>query len=248
MPEPIVPPSATPPAEDPNKGLASILEGLGKLSDTVSTITERLDTFDETLEGIKQGAGQPAAPATPAPGAPAAPTWKPKTWDEFPQKAEEIAGAVVDKKLKEREDAAVRETEEAKKQAEQLRSQIDEDFDRQFEALEKGGAIPSVADVKDPNDPGKVVRKELFALGIKYNSPDLVAMAQLRDEWVKNGYTLDLNIQDPSKSKWIKSNPSPFGAGAPVASSSRSAASKTGPTYKEIHSLSMDEMIRRYNA
>ena len=248
MPEPIQSPA---PAAPDDKALTSILEGLGKLSDTVTTITERLDGFDETLEGIKTGAGapggEPAAPGTGEP-APAAPKWKPKTWDEIPAKTEEIATATVSKVLDEREKAKIQEVEDAKKQAETLKTQIDADFDAQFEALQTGGAIPEVKDVKDPNDEGKRVRKELFALGIKYNSPDLVAMAQLREEWVGNGYTLDLDVEHPDKSKWIKSNPSPFGATAPVGSSARSAPSKTGPTYKEIHNLSMDEMIRRYNA
>ena len=239
----IVPPTNTPPANDPNKDLSSIMEGLGKLSDMVTGITSRLDEVDETVEALKNN---PPAPATPEPPKPEG--WKPKTWDEFPAKAEEVAETVVERKLKEKEEAAIKDQEDRVKQAEALKTQIDEDFDRQFEALEKGGAIPEVKDVKDPNDPGKTVRKELFALGIKYNSPDLVAMAQLRDEWTSNGYTLDLDIKDPGKSKWIKSNPSPFGANVPVGSSSRSAPSKTGPTYKEIHGLSMDEMIRRYNA
>lgn len=237
-----VPPTNTPPADD--KALTSILEGLSKLSDSVVGITERLDTFDETIEGIKsaQTTPQPPAPVTPEP------KWKPKTWDEFPAKAEEIAKDVVEKTLEEKEAAKIKAQEDATAQAQALKDQIDQDFDNQFEVLQKNGAIPEVKDVKDPNDEGKVVRKELFALGIKYNSPDLVAMAQLRDEWVKNGYTLDLNVEHPDQSKWIRSNPSPFGQHAPVGSSSKSAPSKSGPTYKEIHNLSMDEMIRRYNA
>lgn len=241
MPEPINPPAAD------DKALTSILEGLGKLSDTVTNITERLDSFDETLEGIKTASVEPTPPA-PAPGTPAEPKWKPKSWDEFPAKAEEVAKTVVEQTLKDKEDAKIKADEDAKAQAEALKTQIDQDFDNQFEVLQKNGAIPEVKDVKDPNDPGKQVRKELFALGIKYNSPDLVAMAQLRDEWVKNGYTLDLNTEKPNESKWIKSNPSPFGASAPVGSSAKSAPNKSGPTYKEIHGLSMDEMIRRYNA
>lgn len=245
MPEPLNVPPTNPPADDPNKGLASILEGLTKLSDSVASITERLDSVDETVAGLK-----PAEPVTPepAPGAPVEPKWKPKSWDEFPTKAEEIADAVVERKLKEKDEAAIKANEDKEKEALLLKAQIDTDFDNQFEVLEKNKVIPPVKDVNSADDEGKRVRKELFALGIKYNSPDLVAMAQLREEWVGNGYTLDLNIEKPEQSKWIKSNPRPFGAGAPVGSSSAAGKSGTQPTYKEIHGLSMDEMIRRYNA
>jgi hypothetical protein len=239
MPEPSnVPPQNTPPegTPDPNKDLSSIMEGITKLSDTVSDITNRLDTFDETLEGFKTA--QPPAGDT-GEAQPPAPKWKPKTWDEFPEKAKEVARQTFEEIEKEK----IEKQEAIKKQKDELQSQIDSDFDNQLQKLEEDGAIPKVVNVKDPNDPGKQVRKELFALGIKYNSPDLVAMSELRNEWVGRGYSFDIK-----EGKWLRSNPEPFGASAPVGSSSSSAPSGTKPTYKEIHNLSMDEMVRRYNA
>ena len=241
MPEPI----QSPAAPEPNKDLASILEGLTKLSDSVSTITERLDDFDTQIQEIGKASAEPPAPV--APVAPE-PKWKPKTWDEFPAKAEEIAKTVAKQTYAEIEAERLKAIEDKNKQVEDLHSQIDQDFDKQMELLEQHKAIPVVKDVNDPNDEGKKVRKELFALGIKYNSPDLVAMSQLRDEWVSNGYTFDMDVKNPNNSKWIKSNPRPFGAGAPVGSSSSSAPSGNKPSYKDIHGLSMDEMIRRYNS
>lgn len=234
MPEPLNEP--TPPTND----LSSVLEGLTKLSESVTSITDRLDDFDTQIQEIGKASATPEPPAPPE----TEPKWKPKTWDEFPEKAKEVAQQTYE----EIEQKKLKDEEDAKKQAETLRTQIDEDFDKQFKDLVAEGTIPDVKDVKDPNDAGKLARKELFALGIKYNSPDLTAMANLRNEWIDKGYTLDLNIKEPNNSKWIKTNPSPYGKEAPVGSSSSAGNSKTGPTYKEIHGLSMDEMIRRYNA
>lgn len=222
-------PLATPPATPPAPEFGAISDLLGKLNESVSGLDERLNGFEETLAAI----------TTPPPPPPTKePEWKPQTWDEFPLKAKEVARQT----FAELEAEKQTKQEQTLEQQKELQTQIDKDFDEQLSKLEKEGTIPPVANVADPNDKGKQARKELFALGIKYGTADLVAMANLRNDYTTAGYSFD-----PKEGKLIRSNPRPFGADAPVGSSARNVASGNKPTYKEIHGLSMDEMIRRFN-
>ena len=225
MPEPTGSPATPPPVAQ--EDISKISDTLSQLNDALAGITGRLDEFEDKLTV----ATTPVEPETPAP------EWKPKTWDEFPLKAREVALKAWDEKETEKQE----QEKTRQQQLSGLQEQIDKDFDTQLTQLEKEGVIPAVKDVKDPNDAGKQARKELFALGIKYNSPDLVSMASLRTDYVSAGYTFD-----PKEGKLIKSNPRPFGADAPVGSSARSSTGANKPTYKEIHGLSMDEIVRRY--
>jgi len=233
MPEPTGSPAAPTPSED--KTFVAISDTLSKLGDSISGITERLDEFEETIGGLTP----PPPPETQT----TEPKWKPKVWDEFPEMAKTVAQQTYEEMRATETQAAAEEVESNTKKEKELLTQIDKDFDGQLESLEKDGMIPSVKDINDPNDEGRMARKELFAMGIKANSPDLVAMANYRNELIDLGLSFDI----PS-GKFIKSNPAPFGASAPVGSSARSTTTANKPTYKEIHNLSMDEIVRRYNS
>ena len=222
-------PQSTPVPDDKGKELQAIQDSIAKLGESVESVIGRVDNFETTLQGI----ASPPVVEEPAPQ----PKWQPKTWDEFPQMAEQVARQIVE----ETEAQKLAHAEEIKKQEQDVVTQIDKDFDATLQKLEDDGLIPSIKDAKNPDDPGKVVRKELFALGVKYNSPDLASMASLRNELVTNGFSFDY------KSGKILRNPSPLGAGAPVGSPSGNSGGGNKPSYKEIHALSMDEMIRRYN-
>lgn len=228
MSEPVNVPPVTPPATSET---TAITELLGKLNESVQNLDDRLNGIEEQVQAVAN------PPLPPAPIEPE-PEWKPKTWDEFPKLAEEVAK----KTFQQIEDEKIKRDNDLVAQQKVLQEQIDADFDEQLTKLEKEGAIPPVGKMDDPNDAGKLARKELFAIGIKYGTPDLVAIAAMRNDQMAAGYTF--NIEEK---KWIKSNPSPFGAGAPVGSSSKTASVVGKPTYAEIHGLSMDEMVRRAN-
>ena len=229
MPEPIQSPAA-PTTPD----FSEISKSIQGLTDLVGGINERLGGFEEQIAGL-----------TPEPDPQPEPEWKPKTWDEFPLKAKEVALQAWEEKEAERR----KQEEEEKKQLDGLRTQMDQDFNTQLEKLEKEGVIPAVKDPKDAKDPGKIARKEIFGLGIKNSTSDLAAMAELRNDLLGAGFSIDMTDEKEGKVsvKLVKSNPRPFGADAPVGSSARSSSNANKASYKEIHGLSMDEMVRRYN-
>ncbi|HJZ04275.1 MAG TPA: hypothetical protein VJ327_00235 [Patescibacteria group bacterium] len=222
-------PSAPAP-DDKGKELQAIQDSISKLGETVNTVMGRFDEFENKFSEIS------TPPDTTPPSN--EPKWKPSTWDEFPEMAREVAKEV----LTEAEQLRLQQQEDAKKQEQDVLSQIDKDFDSQLQKLESDGLIPPVKNANDPQDLGRLVRKELFALGVKYNSPDLTSMANLRNEFVSNGFSFDY------KTGKILRNPSPLGATAPVGSPSGVTGGNDKPSYKEIHALSMDEMIRRFNS
>lgn len=231
MPEPIAP-AATPPAPDP--ALTAISETLSKLSGAIDGLGERLNGFEEQMTALTP----PADPNPPVDQ----PKWKPKDWDEFPVLAEQVATQVIEKREAER----IKQESDQVEQANKIKDQIDADFANQLTQLEKSGVIPA-------GDAAKGVRNELFAIGIKYGSSDLIKMSEMRTDYSKAGYKFNIVKPengvgiDPEKSGWIKSNPTPYGQFAPVASSSHVSTNKAQPSYKEIHNLSMDQMARRFS-
>jgi hypothetical protein len=228
------PSSTTPPAGEEQKAL----------SETLTKLTEAVTGFDERIAGIEsqiQTIVEPPAP--PAPPPPPEGAWVPKKWEEFITKAEEVAESVYQKKEEERlKIEQNRETE-----SETIRTQIDDDFEKQIGTAVSQNLIPAVKDAANKEDAGVIARKELFALGIKYNTPDLMAMANLRRDQISAGYSVLMDKEHPENTKFIKSNPEPFGKYAPVGSSSTSNIGPGKPAYKDIHNLSMSEIVRRFN-
>lgn len=220
----------TPPVTDPTPPEQS---DTAKILENLNSLNERLDGFDEKFTGLEEKMTVPA----PAPANEPQPGWKPDTWDDVPKLVDEKARAIVQEENNkiEQERLRIADEEDKSKQA------INEEFDRQLAELEKDQVIPPIKDANDPNDPGRLVRQELFGLSIKSGSIDLIAMADILKTVKTTGMRFDARTN-----QFIKADVTPSGINAPVGSSSAaSGASAGGPSYKEIHNSSMDALIHR---
>lgn len=191
--------------------------------------TQRLTEQNEALQAEVASLKTPPAP-TPEPTDPYK-DWHPKSWSDVPRTAEQIAEekarTVVNEELEARE-AARKEAEEA---ANNARKEVDDELDKAEAELIKGGLLPAVTNDKDPSDPGKVARKELYGLAYKFQTTDLHAVAQQ----MKANHDAGIKY-DPETDSYLKVNTPPAGSYAPVGSSSAATGPSSGkPTYKDIH-------------
>jgi hypothetical protein len=231
----------TPGGQPPAVDLSNIEKMIGDLNTSVET---KLGEFDTKIDGlasensalreiITQGGNTPPTP----PPTEGQPGWQPKSWDDFPalvdQKAREIIAETVQKGTEEQQ----------RMSAEQQRVQqsIDREIDNQLDGLTREKILPPINNARDPNDPGNVARKELLALGVKLETPNLDAVA--REVLVpahERGETFD-----PTTQTWLRSDPSLAGKYAPVgSSSSRTNSGPTGPSYDVIRKArTMDDLI-----
>lgn len=224
-------PTNTPisPAPTNQPDLSGIKSTIDTLNSTLNEITERMDTIED----------QVANPPAPTPPPAKEPTWEPKSWADVPKKSEEIAKQVVEDALKAKEEAteAERQAQEAKKKV------IDQEFENQIKELEDSGKIPKVAKPDDENDAGRQARREIYGLGVHYDSPNLKKMAELRDNFTKAGYKYD-----PKADKLIRVGTSPtYTVEAPVSGGGKAISKEGKPEYKTIHASSMDAMLRAFN-
>lgn len=191
--EPVVTPEPTA-EETPTPEVPNFEEQFSKLSEELSSIKETLNQKQEL----------PPADAS----------FDPKDWNDVFSKVEEVAA----KKYEAIEAEKQRQVEEAK--AEEAR--INTEFDRQLNLLAKEGKLPKIDNPDDENDPGVKASKELFALGVKYKSTDLIAMADLRDKLRKE----------------------PEGAKAPVGSSSQTTGTASSQGYDPTKSY--DQIVSEF--
>lgn len=224
------PPAADPPAAPAEPTVAEIIAAeLGKVT---AHIDERFSEYDKKLEeGLK-----PAAPVEPAPQGQ---DWQPKSWNDFPALVEQLGEEAARRVIKERDDAAAAKDAEAAA----TQKQIDDHIDGQITALEKDGKLPPVVDASSPDDPGKLARQELFGFAAFIGSPNLHAAQAALD-----GLHLGNQRFDYNSGKILQTaGPNP-GRKAPIGSSANSggASVSAGPTYKEISSLSADQLLAKY--
>lgn len=144
--------------------------------------------------------------------------WVPKDWNEVYAKSDEI----INKKVQARFDAFQQEQQKTQEQKAQEEAAINAAFDRQLNQLEKENKIPKITNQTDKNDPGLVARRELFQLGLDYESTNLIKMAELRQKIKKE----------------------PEGLEAPVGSSGKTTPPTSSVSYKDLHEKSMDQLVR----
>jgi len=203
-----------------------------QLTETLNAINERVGGLEEKIDSSIPKEELPPQEEEP---------WKPKTWGDFVTKAEEVANQTLERRI-----AESREQDELAKAEEQaVLNDIDKEFDVALGELEKSNYIPRIVDANNPEDEGRKARKELFGLGVYYNSPDLHKMADVRSKLHEAGYVCQTDNE--GKPNIIKKKPTPGGRMAPISSPSGGVSKGNTPTYKDIHNLSMDEIIRRYN-
>lgn len=221
-------PTEKEPTEEP-QDLSKIVESINTIGETLNAVTERISGLEEKL----------TAPE-PEPEPETASGWTPKSWDDIPKLVEEKGKEIAEQTIAEREKAA-REAEEAR--AAEIK-QIDEEFDRQLEELEGRGIIPKIIDANDPNDPGRMARKELFGRAAMLKTVDLKSVGEDLHQLHEAGLTYD-----PTVNKIIRSQPNLAGMNSPVGSSSSRGyyGTKPGVSYKELHEArSMDELVERF--
>jgi len=225
MPEPSTAPVITPPAPD----LSGINATIDKLNTTLNEITERIDSVEEQVTAATKPAEPPKTDED---------EWKPNKWSDIPKKSEEIAEDVVERKLQEKEQAEV----DAKQAEADKQKAINDEFDKQLGELETSGKIPKVVDANNEDDPGRAARRELFGLGVHYESTNLTKLAELRETLSKQGYKYDTKA-----GKLIRTNSAPtYSQNAPIAGVNKSGSSETKPSYKDIHLKSADQLRREY--
>lgn len=216
------------PAEDPN---AKVLESITSLKDELQTINSRLDEFDTKITDMTTVNETPEETDK---------NWRPKTWDEIPQKAEEIANQVVDQKLSEKEKQQ-HEAEEVKLKQEK---QMDTFIDNQLSELEKNKVLPAVENPSDENDPGRAARRELLGFAGRIGTLDLNKASEVLNILHETGRTYDPRANN-MQGEFLKSNTTPVGINAPVASSNRPIGNVPNKLdYKTLHNASMDSLIK----
>jgi hypothetical protein len=210
--------------EDPLKSLS---ENMASISENISQVVGRLDSLEEKIN-------QPKEEKTPVEEENKDEGWKPKSWDDVPEKAREITEQVLEEKEQERQEKI--------KQVEEQRKKIDDEIDKEVDELIKAGMLPAIGNQEDPEDPGKVARRELFGWAAFNDNLDLKKMATTLKTMHDN------NMRFNYKTGFIEAakKPQPEGTNVPVgSSSSRSGGTGGGPTYAEIHNMSMDTMVRK---
>lgn len=215
-----------PPKEEDKVG-----EIVNQLNESLTGINERIETLQEKIE--EQTYVEPEPEPQPQP------QWQPKTWDEFPEMAKKAAREVYEETTRQLQ----QEQEEYTKAEQEELKRIDKEFDQILSNLEQKNIIPRVTNPNDPNDPGRVARKEIFAMGVNMNSTNLEEVAKTRNILSKEGYSFNSESGEMEKTD---KRPTPYGKTAPVGSSGGGNSGGSGISYKDIHNLSMDELVRRY--
>jgi hypothetical protein len=218
----------------PNEGqdFAKVIESINSIGETLEAVTERIGGLEEKF----------AAPAPdPEPETKPEAKWKPESWDDIPKMVEEKGKEIAEQTIAEREKAA-KEAEDAR--AAEVKS-IYEEFDRQLEELEGKNIIPKIVNAEDPNDPGRLARKELFGRAATLGTVNLISVGNDLHQLHENGLSYETTTN-----KVIRSKPNVAGMDSPVGSSSSRGYSGSKPSvnYKEIHEArSMDELVERFS-
>jgi len=226
----------TPPAGDkkpePNPELDSLKESVNTLGDNLQSLNEKLSGIEEKLT-----VATPPAEETGEEPPYTGPAGQPRDWKEVRETARKDAEEVAEEKLRAKEEEAEARYAEEEKE----RGAINEAFNKQIEEMEKDNLIQPIKDMDDPEDPGKVERREIFGYaGYRLKSTDLKAAKEALDQYHKNGMAFD-----PKSNKFIRTRTSSPGQTVPVgSSSSRGASGKSPIDYKTLHAHSIDSLIQ----
>lgn len=200
-----------------------------QLIDQNADLTNRLAAFEEKLPAPV--AEEPAVHQEQD-------AWTPKSWDDVDARAEEKARHIVEQTLAERE-AAVKAEQEAKSAT---ANEIDAMLDNQVNDLIKANSLPPITNENDPNDPGKLAQRELYAFSLSLGTADLKSSFNVLDNLHKAGKQYDF-----VKMEIVDKNPASLGAQSPVGSSNSGASGATAGKmdYKTLHTLSLDQLASR---
>lgn len=218
---PITPP--TDPAPDATPAWAQ------QLIDTQADITSRLEAFEENLK--------PADPPVVTPP-PTEDEWKPSSWQDVDSRAEEKARKIVEDTLADRDNQVKTAADEQAAAA----AEVDKFLDSQVDELTKANSLPTVTNENDPNDPGKLARRELYGFALSLGTADLKTSFNTLDALHKAGKQFDF-----VKMELVDKNPALAGASSPVGSSNSGASgTNSRPDYKTIHGMSLNALADRF--
>ena len=189
-----------------------------KFDTTLGDLDSRLDTFGERLDSVPKPEDFAGIKPSEEDGQYVPKGWKAADWNEAFAKTEEIADKKVEERLEAYKNDIATEADEKKKKNEA----VNQEWDRQLTELEKAGKIPKIESETDPNDPGRAARRELFQMGVDYDSTNLIKMSELR-----------------SKIKSVE----PEGASAPVGSGSRTTEPAKDINYEDIKNKGYDQIL-----
>ena len=220
-------PTPTPPVKEESTETKKIIEQITTLNETIGGLQTNIETIQADVDAL-------ATPATPEPDKP---KYQPKSWDDIPKTAEDIAQQVYDRNEKARRDA------EAKRQEEETAADknVQKEINVQVEALEKAGTIPPIKDANNENDPGRMARREIFGLAADLGTTNLDKVAETLSNLNKQNIHYDFKSK-----KYLRTSGVNPGQGSPIGSSGASAGSSGGgPDYKMIHKAkSLSELKR----
>ena len=205
--------------------LASSLDSYSqKIDTTIGDVNTRLDDFQTKFDDFKV----PESPSfTPQTESYVPKGWTPSTdggWNDVFEQTSKIAKESAANAAATAVNAYKDEVAQEQKDRQAKEDKYNKEFDDQIASLEKDGRIPKIEKEGDEKDPGEIARKEIYQLGVDYDSSNLIKMADLRDK--------------------VKSVP-PKGIDAPVGSSARTTEVTPSVDYnKDIRGKSMDEMVQ----
>jgi hypothetical protein len=218
---------------------APVVPAAGAVSTETQQILDSLKAVQEQVTGLSERVDEfpPVAPEIPL-EVETKPKWQPNSWDEFPDLVDKRAKEIVEETLAAKEQAIV--DEKASVAAGQ--QEIDKDIDAKVAVLETQGRIPPVKDANNPDDVGRVFRRELYGLAAKMETLNLEEVTNQLSTMHQQGLHYDFKAN-----KWLRVSAVNPGQNVPVGSSSSAGAgSPDSPSYETIHKArSLSELARR---
>lgn len=207
--------------------------------DPLDSITESINALGEEIRSIKEQVDErltPTAPVkdeTPEEDDPNSEKYRPKNWKSLREETEETVEQVIERREKEKTTAA--EQEKADLDA------INKGFTDQEETLTKDGLMPAMKNPDDESDPGRAFRREMYGWASKLETLNIEKVGRDLAKLHETGVHYDVKT-----GQLVRTTVNPVGQSVPVGSSSaRTIDNSVKPSYKDIHRMTMDEIVRR---
>lgn len=220
-----------PEKKEENSETKAILDQITALNETIGSLQTNLETIQTDVDEIK------TPTKTEEEVEAEKPKYQPKSWDDIPRTAKEIA----EKTYEEREAAKQAATEKAKADEEAADKKIQDEINTQVEVLEKAGTLPPIKDANNENDPGRLARRELFGLASDLGSTNLTEVSNNLSNLHAQGIHYDFKSK-----KYLRTGGVNAGQDSPIGSSGGSIGSdNSGPNYQMLHKAkSLSELKR----
>jgi hypothetical protein len=216
-------------------------QDFNKMMEAISNLGGEFTSFKDELDARLINVENQTKPTEPVYDPNLDPENKPpESWKALREEFRTAAEIKAEEKIQKQIENQVRE--EADKET-QIKS-LDQQFDNLADEAVKAGFLPAVVNASDHNDAGNAARRELFGLAAKQGTVDLMGVAEVLKSLHDDGKHFDVQ-----SGKIIRSEYRAAGKSVPVGSSAARVASGNLPlTAKELHSTSIDMLLRRAKA